>query len=184
MAEEEVDEQEEEKAPVPVAPPASLLRYLPIVLVILLLQAGGAYFAITMYLFPDPSSEIQDEQGRTRVRAQTDQPVASVNLGDMVANPRGTGARLLVRTKVVLAVAPKGVVSELQEDINKDRVKDAIVRELGDATYDQLSTEEGREAIKQKMKERINRFLYKGEILEIYFDEFILQAMSGYGKKP
>jgi hypothetical protein len=69
VAEEDIEEPGAEGGAVaPVAQP-SLLRYLPIVLVILLLQAGGFYFVIDYYLFPEEGvSAVQDEEGRERIR--------------------------------------------------------------------------------------------------------------------
>ncbi len=182
MAEEDAEEQEEQ-APVAQAPPPSLLRYLPVVLVILLLQAGGAYFLVDLYWLKEEVSAVQDEEGRDRIRVpEGTEPEAAVDLGKFVANARGTRARLLVHATVTLGVAPSGVRSEIQDETNEDRVKDAILAELGNATYEELHSPEGREGVKQKIKNRINAFLYQGEILEVYFGEFYLQAMSGYGK--
>jgi flagellar FliL protein len=80
-------------------------------------------------------------------------------------------------------VKPSGVRSEIQSEENQDRIRDAILAELGNATYDDLHAPEGREKVKGKIISRVNEFLYQGEVLEVYFGEFILQAMSGYGKK-
>ena len=57
MAEEDAEEQEEQ------APQPSLLRYLPIVLVVLLLQAGGAYFLVDFYWLKEEVSAVQDSTG-------------------------------------------------------------------------------------------------------------------------
>jgi flagellar FliL protein len=186
VAEEEAEEeQEEESAPAVVRPAQqpSLLRYLPIVLIVLLLQAGGAYFAIQEFLFPEEKTAVEDEEGRPRTIPDGEDLEDSVDLGEMLANPRGTRARLLVRANVTLGVAPSGVVGEIENEENTDRVRDAVLWELGNATYEELSTPEGRQIVKDKIKERINDFLYEGQVQKIFFEDFILQAMSGYGKK-
>jgi flagellar protein FliL len=181
--EEEGQEEQEEKPKGPPPKPASLLRYLPIVLVVLLLQAGGAYFYINKYLFPgEGPTAVQDEAGRPRVMPEGDEPEASVDLGSVDANPRGTGARLLVRTSVTLAVAPSDAAGEIESDQNKDRIRDAVLWELGNATHEELSSPEGRDIVKDRMKNRVNDYLYEGQVVAIYFGDFILQAMPGYGR--
>lgn len=188
MAEEEEaqEEGEEESAPAAVVRPArqpSLLRYLPIVLFVMLLQAGGAYFAIEEFLFPGEKTAVEYEEGRPRTIPEGEDPEAAVDLGEMLANPRGTRARLLVRASVTLGVAPSGVVGEIENEENSDRVRDAVLWELGNATYEDLEMPEGRQKVKDKIKERINDFLYEGQVQKVYFEDFILQAMSGYGKR-
>ena len=183
MAEEETEEQSE------AAPPArqpSLLRYLPVVLVVLLLQAGGAYFLIEGYLFPSPdrgAATTQDAEGRPRTIPEGDEPEASVDLGEFTVNARGTDARLLVRANVTLTLAPSGVKSEIESEQNRDRVKDAVIAALGDATPNYLRTPEGRKTVKQNIKDRLNAFLYEGQVMDVYFGTFILQAMPGYKKE-
>lgn len=187
MAEEDAEAQEEEEAEAaPAARPVrqpSLLRYLPIVVVVLLLQAVGAYFGIQKLLFPEAGPTVEEEGGRKRVIPEGDAPETAVDLGELIANPRGTRARLLVRTRVTLGVAPKGVASEIESDKKLDAVKDAVLWELGNATYEELSTPAGRDTVKVRIRDRVNGLLYEGRVQTIYFEEFILQAMSGYGKK-
>ena len=186
MAEEEIEEQEEAQAAQPVEQP-SLLRYLPIVLMVLLLQSGLAYLLIEGYLFPSPdrgATTTQDAEGRPRKIPEGDEPEASVDLGEFIANARGTQARLLVRATVTLTLAPGGVKSEIESDRNRDRVRDAVIAALSDATPERLRSPEGRQTVKQGIKDRLNAFLYDGQVLEVYFGSFILQAMPGYKEEP
>ena len=182
MAEEEEEEQEE-KPKRPAAPPPSLLRYLPVVLILLLLQAVGAYYYVNRYMFPGASpTTVEDDSGRPRTYPEGDEPESAVDLGYIDANPRETGARFLVRASVTLAVAPSGAAGEIENERNRDRVKDAALWELGNATYEELSTPEGRDKVKERMKDRINDYLYEGQVVGVFFGDFLLQAMPGYGR--
>ena len=69
MAEEEGEQDHEEAPPAPPPKSPSLLRYLPLVLVILLMQAGAAYFVIDRFLFQtdDPDLVGLAEGERPRV---------------------------------------------------------------------------------------------------------------------
>ena len=182
--EEEAEEQEEGEALVaPPPPPPSLLRYLPVVLVVLLIQAGGAYYVVDKYFLQTDDmglSIAEDDTGRPRTIPEGDEPEASVDLGEVIVNPRSFGARLLVRAEVTLGVAPDDAAGEIESDLNVDRVRDAVIFELGYATPEELNSREGREEIKDRMKKRINDYLYEGQVVRIYFSSFLMQAMSGY----
>lgn len=184
MAEEETEEQEEEAVPVaPSAPPPSLLKYLPVVLVVLLLQAGGAYYVVDKYFLKTDQMGLliaEDDTGRPRTIPEGDEPEASVDLGEVIVNPRSHGARLLVRAEVTLGVAPDDAAGEIKSDLNIDRVRDAVIFELGYATPEELNSREGREVVKDRMKKRINNYLYEGQVVQVYFSSFLMQAMSGY----
>ena len=177
--EEETEEQEEGEA----APPPSLLRYLPVVLVVLLLQAGGTYYVVDKYFLQTDEIGLlvaEDDTGRPRTIPEGDEPEASVDLGEVIVNPRSFGARLLVRAEVTLGVAPDDAAGEIKSDLNVDRVRDAVVFELGYATPEELNSREGRQVIKDRMKKRINDYLYEGQVVQVYFRNFLMQAMSGY----
>ena len=178
------EEEPEESKPVEPVEQRSLLRYLPLILLVLLLQAGGAYFALERYVFrPEETATVsEDEAGRPRTIPETDEPETSVDLEPFLVNARGTEARLLVRAEVTLGVAPKGAASEIRSDLNHDRVRDAVISALGNADDDRLHSVEGREKIKEEIKERINAFLYRGQVVQVFFGVFTLQAMPGYKK--
>ena len=184
MAEEE-DEAQEEQPARPALRPAqqpSLLRYLPVVLLVLLLQAGGAYFLIDRYLFgaDDGRVAVEDETGRPRTMPTEDDRRASVDLDEIMTNARGEDAKLLIRTTVTLVVAPRAAKDEIESELNQGRVRDAVIWALGNATPKQLNNAEGRVEVKEQVKERVNEYLYEGQVVEVYFGTFILQAMSGY----
>ena len=184
MAEEAQDQDgDAEGAAPPPAPPINLLKFLPVVLLVLLIQFGGAWYYIEYRLFETAGSSTLMEMGedlRPRTRPEGDEPAASVDLGEFVVNPRGTEARLLLSVDVTLTVGPKGAQREIESEFLKDRVRDAVIWELSNATHDQLRDLEGRSKVKERIRDRINDFLYDGQVMEVWFGKFILQAMSGY----
>ena len=182
MAEEESEQQAEAKP----AEQRSLLRYLPLVLLVLLLQAGAMYFLID-YRFSSPEdviATVEDEAGRShKVAPEGAEPEASVEIKDIIVNPRGTRARYLLTVDVTLAVWPDDAKAEIEEDRNTDRVRDAVIAALGNATPEVLRTQEGREKVKRDMMERINFYLYEGQVVGVYFGKLIQQATVGYRKE-
>lgn len=185
MAEEEEQEEgQEEEAPAAAPPPqpkGSVLRYLPLVIVLLVLQSVGGYFFVRWHLGREFEPEIEaDESGRVRTLPDSDEPEASLELGRIVANPRSDQARLFVVAEVTLAVGPSGAVSEMEDERNVDRVRDQVVAALSGATPEELASREGREVVKEDIKSRINDFLYEGQVMEVFFSSFYFQANTGY----
>ena len=182
MAEEEVEElQQETRRASPPPKKSSPLRYLPLVVILLLLQSVGAYFLIKWQLErgDEPIAE-PDEAGRVRIFPEGDEPEATVDLGEIVANPRVPGARLFVFADITLAVGPSGVVSEIEGEENFDRIRDQIIAALSGARPEDLQTPEGRENVKADIIGRLNDFLYDGQVMAVYFSSFRLQASPGY----
>jgi flagellar FliL protein len=57
----------------------------------------------------------------------------------------------------------------------KSQLRDIIIATLAAKTSEDLRTPEGKEGLKQELKERINSVLAKGQIARVYFTEFAIQ---------
>ena len=57
----------------------------------------------------------------------------------------------------------------------KDQLRDIIIATLSAKTSESIRTPEGKEALKQELKERINSVLAKGQIARVYFTDFAIQ---------
>ena len=57
----------------------------------------------------------------------------------------------------------------------KSQLRDIIIATLSSKHAEQVRTPEGKEALKQELKERINSVLSKGQIARVYFTEFAVQ---------
>ncbi len=181
MAEEEEQEQQQPQAAPPPKPKGSVLRYLPLVIVLLVLQAVGGYFLVRWHLGREVETEVEaDESGRVRTYPDGDEPESSFDLGRVIANPRTAKARLFIVADVTLAVGPSGAVSEMEDEKNYDRVRDQVVAALSAATHEELRSKEGRDVVKDDIKSRLNDFLYEGQVMEVYFSSFYFQANTGY----
>ncbi len=184
MAEEEEEQEAEEEAPPAPPPPSqkgSALRYLPLILVVLLLQAAGGYYLVRWQLSRGDEPLVEaDESGRVRTLPEGDEPEASVDLGEVVVNPRAAAARVFLVASVTVAVGPSGAASEIEHEDNIDRVRDQVIAAISGATPQQLRTREGREVVKDEIKQRLNDFLYEGQVMEVYFPSFYMQANTGY----
>jgi len=57
----------------------------------------------------------------------------------------------------------------------KSQLRDIVISTLSSKTSEDLRTPEGKEALKEELKERINSVLAKGQIARVYFTEFAIQ---------
>jgi flagellar FliL protein len=179
----EPEDQETQAAPPRAAKPVGALRWLPVAVLLLVLQSAGAFYVIQNFLplGADEAPVQETEEGRVRVLPEGDEPEASVDLGEVVANARTDKARLFVVASVTLAVGPKAAAAEIESDETIDRVKDQVIAALSAATPEQLQTVQGRDDVKGDIRSRVNDFLYKGQVIAVYFSSFYLQANTGYG---
>jgi flagellar FliL protein len=57
----------------------------------------------------------------------------------------------------------------------KSQLRDIIIATLSAKTSESIRTPEGKEALKEELKERINSVLAKGQIARVYFTDFAVQ---------
>jgi len=57
----------------------------------------------------------------------------------------------------------------------RSQLRDIVISTMSAKTSEDLRTPEGKEALKQELKERINSVLAKGQIARVYFTEFAVQ---------
>jgi flagellar FliL protein len=57
----------------------------------------------------------------------------------------------------------------------RSQLRDITIATLAAKTSEDVRTPEGKEALKQELKERINSVLAKGQIARVYFTEFAVQ---------
>jgi flagellar FliL protein len=57
----------------------------------------------------------------------------------------------------------------------KSQLRDTVINVLSSKVAKDIKTPEGKDALKQEIKERINAVLAKGQIARVYFTEFAVQ---------
>jgi flagellar FliL protein len=92
-----------------------------------------------------------------------------VNLAD---NEETHYLRTVIETEENFGSAP-----EFGNEIGNRRsqLRDIVIATLAAKTSEDIKTPEGKEALKEELKERINSVLAKGQIARVYFTEFAVQ---------
>ena len=95
-----------------------------------------------------------------------------VPLETFLVNVSGSRGRKLVKMNMELEVTN----AEVQEEVEKikPKIRDYIIIIASSKTFNEISTREGKDSLREEIKNQINLFLTKGQINKVYFTEFIL----------
>jgi flagellar FliL protein len=95
-----------------------------------------------------------------------------VPLETFLVNVAGTRGRKLVKINMELEVSN----SDVQEEIEKikPKIRDYIIIIASSKSFNEMSSKEGKDALRDEIRNQLNLFLTKGSINKVYFTEFIL----------
>ena len=153
-------------------------RYLPLVLLVVFGQAIIVYLLIDRVIahrlygpLPEMLEEVKNDV------SVSDEPERIYrNLGDFLINPAdtaGTQGLRFMKAQISLGVSPAKVYAQLDAQI--PRLRDAVIRILTAKTVAEIDDPEDREFIKDEIRFAINKLLIRGEVLQVYFTDFIIQ---------
>ncbi len=94
-----------------------------------------------------------------------------VPLETFIVNLSGSKGRRIAKVNMELELEGSEVQGEI--DKRKAQIRDIIIIILSSKTYDEVATREGKDGLKNEVKDTLNAFLTKGKILNVYFTEFI-----------
>ena len=94
-----------------------------------------------------------------------------VPLETFLVNVAGSRGRKLLKINMELEVDGDEVQAEIEK--LKPKIRDIIIITLSSKTYAQISTRDGKESMRDEIRDQVNLFLTKGKIKRVYFTEFI-----------
>lgn len=94
-----------------------------------------------------------------------------IPLETFIVNLAGTKGRKVAKVNIELELKGETVAEEIEK--RKAQIRDIIIITLSSKTYDEVSTREGKDNLRNEVKDTINNFLTKGKISNVYFTEFI-----------
>ncbi len=95
-----------------------------------------------------------------------------VPMETFLVNLAGSRGGKLAKITMDLEVSNGDVMSEI--DRRKPQIRDIIIILLSSKSYDQVSAKEGKDFLRDEIRDRVNSFLTKGKIKSVYFTEFLL----------
>jgi flagellar FliL protein len=169
------------------APTVALAIRTLVILAIIVADAFAAYMLVTKGLAPKLAQaqvvratadqmkpeEPEEEEPAQSAGAMTHEVGTIWPVEDIVVNPSGTAGTRYLCTTVALEAAGTAVAGELAE--REAQIRDVLIEILGKRTVDDLSDLQTREIIRAEILDSVNGLLSSGEVVGVYFSNFVLQ---------
>ncbi len=94
-----------------------------------------------------------------------------VPLETFVVNLAGSKGRKILKVNMEIEAKGADVVQEI--DNRKAQIRDFIIIILSGKSLEEVTAKEGKEQLRNEIKDNINTFLAKGKVSNVYFTEFI-----------
>lgn len=94
-----------------------------------------------------------------------------VPLETFIVNLAGSKGRKVAKVNMEIEVVGEKGLEEIEN--RKAQIRDIIIIILSSKTYEEVSTREGKENLRNEVKDTINSFLVQGKIAKVFFTEFI-----------
>lgn len=158
---ETADDQEQGKSK------GGMLKFI-LIPVILLIQAGAAYFIVFNMLLKHPNHVEEPKPKKDNLEVGQ-----FYEVDDIVVNPADSGGRRYL----VLELGLETSTSELIEEAGTKEIwiRDAIITLLTKKTAEEFLEITARSKLKKEILETINRKMIAGKFHRIYFKKYILQ---------
>ncbi len=95
----------------------------------------------------------------------------TIPLETFLVNLSGSRGRKLLKVNLELELEGEKVQEEIEK--RKPQVRDIIIILLSSKTYGQVASSEGKDFLKEEIRDTVNSFLTKGKIKRVLFTEFI-----------
>ena len=100
-------------------------------------------------------------------------PMIYISPMDFTVNLADPGQRRYLKASVAFATGHKNLEKEILD--RRPEIRDLVIELFRSRTVSDLNTMIGTEKLREEIRSQINERLRTGEILEVYFTEFIIQ---------
>jgi flagellar FliL protein len=151
---------------------------------VLLVGMMGAGFFIIMKQMNSAVAQVQQKSGEQPAEEESP-PEPEVSIGPiykmdtMIVNLADQGGKRYLRITMEFELKPaenievKEVVEELEKRL--PQIRDAILMLLPSKQYADIATTSGKITLRDEILSKLNAYLKKGQISNIYFTEFVVQ---------
>lgn len=173
---------EEKAAAVEVAAPSGGSGQKPILLIALAVVNMLVVMGVGFMLYKGKQKEaaepkieqvIKGEADAQHKEATEEKEVVGrvVPLETFIVNLAGSKGRKVAKVNMELELKGDKVVEEIEK--RKAQIRDIIIIILSSKTYEEVSLREGKDNLRNEIKDTINSFLVSGKISNVFFTEFI-----------
>lgn len=113
-----------------------------------------------------------EAQAQTEDKAEDENYIGTlIPMETFLVNLAGSRGNKVAKINLELEVDGPRVQEEIEK--RKPQVRDIIIILLSGKTFEQVSTKDGKDALRDEIRDTVNSFLTKGLIKRVYFTEFI-----------
>ncbi|MEQ1722414.1 MAG: flagellar basal body-associated FliL family protein [Pseudobdellovibrio sp.] len=112
-----------------------------------------------------------EQQTQSEEQGKPEEVGKVIPLETFIVNLAGSKGRKVLKVNMELEVKGQEVIQEIEN--RKAQIRDFIIIILSSKSYDEVSAKEGKDALRNEIKDNINSFLSKGKIINVYFTELI-----------
>jgi flagellar FliL protein len=144
------------------------------VMMMLMLGLGGGLFMMWNQLSALNAQSVADAGGQPDEVVSLEQSLGPIfSLDTFIVNLADKGGTRYLRVTMDLELDN----SELEDELNKrlPQVRDSLLMILPSKRFEDISTVQGKTALRDEMLEALNGYLGQGKITNIYFKEFVVQ---------
>lgn len=147
--------------------------------VILMIGAMGGGFFLMWSKMNDTISQVQKGDSAQEEPAEVEEEVPEETIGPiykmdtLIVNLADQGGKRYLRTTMELELSAPEVEQEIQ--LRMPQLRDQILMVLPSKKYEDISTTEGKIALRDELIIKMNSVLKKGTVKTIYFTEFVVQ---------
>ncbi len=141
------------------------------------MMGGGFFFLWTQ--MSASLAQVQQQNGETPAEEEPEEEETEVTIGPMykmdtmIVNLADRGGKRYLRTTMELELNSSEVVEEIDKRL--PQLRDTILMILPAKQYADISTTEGKLALRDEIISKMNAILKKGQISTLYFTEFVVQ---------
>jgi len=155
---------------------SKILIGLVVINMVVLLGVGFMSWRSIRNQAADPSKEIEqviegEKKTQEAEKIQSEEIGKVIPLETFIVNLAGSKGRKVLKVNMELEVKGADVIQEI--DNRKAQIRDFIIIILSSKTFEEVSTKEGKDHLRNEIKDNINTFLVKGKVSNVYFTELI-----------
>jgi len=132
---------------------------------------GGGFFILWNKISQLPQDPATVEEIPVEEEENVIGPLYS--LDTMIVNLADQGGKRYLRVTMALELSDPEAMTTIESRL--PQVRDAILMILPTKKYGDVSTTEGKIALRKEIMEKINSLMTKGQITNLYFTEFVVQ---------
>lgn len=161
-----------------------LLIIVGLVLLLVLVMGGGMFMIYTKLPSASPKPIVAEPEAAAEVVAEKAKPEeigAVVSMDTFIVNLADPGGNRYLRVTMDLELAgkpaDKSAAKTAGDELAKrmPQIRDAILMILSTKRYADISTSEGKTALREEILNAVNDILASSQITRIYFKEFVIQ---------